>query len=540
MAAEAEPPLWPEQLRALEEARKRRRLLVSLPFGSGKTRVGAEFLRAEGAGTAGARALVVAPLGPLVDTWREHLRRAGLRVHWARSAAPAPPAAGKGADVVLCTYAVLRGAYTRGWVRDSPRPEVGRDGRQRWVREHRRARGHWILDGPYAALVADEVHEVKHACASCAKALRQAAGGVDAVMGLSASPVNRDTEELVGILEALHVPEPARDPLRHVHRCAPQALTSAASGLAGAVETRLALWGLEELDAAAAAAYNTQLGRADRALLAPGGLAHLHRCLQRLEFAAAHPALLECSLARAPLTEQVLRAVSATGSPHLRAAQRELALLRAEGHRLVVLCSPYTSVLRAAAAFLSEPCAFFYSGSMTAEERAVSLRGFLAAPSAVLFLSQKAGGQGLCLVPSTALLFLNLWFTHASHDQAVARLARTGQPGPVRVSYVGARAGLLPAILALQEKDRRSAAALLQGHEPEQRHEGCRLLDTCARAPACQGQGRRLPLAAPNQAHCGDQIESARPSAREHEALAQLHARAEKCARTSEPEEEEA
>ena len=323
------------------------------------------------------------------------------------------------------------------------------------------------------------------------------------------------------------MPSAAEEPLSHVHQ--PETRQAAP-----ATTSRLALWGLEELQSSAAAAYNTQLGRAGRALRTPGGVIHLHRCLQRLEFAAAHPALLERSLARVPLCQGTLTAVAASGSPHLRRARQELARLREEGHRLVVLCSPYTSVLHAAAAFLApqatEPF-FFYTGAMSAEEREASLRGFLGAQSAaVLFLSQKAGGQGLSLVPATAILFLNLWFTHASHDQAVARLARTGQPCPVQVAYVGARAGLLPAILALQSKDRQSAEALLKGQEPPRRREGCCLLDTCAWAP----------LALSEDAHGGEAEEDGRRHAGDDEGPAELHAVGQKYTRSREPQQEEA
>ena len=106
----------------------------------------------------------------------------------------------------------------------------------------------------------------KRTCAASAQALRHVASSVGAVMGLSACPVNRDSEELGGILEALQVPSATGSPLGHVHQPGTRSAAPATSS------SRLGLWELAELQPSAAAAYNTQLGRAGRALAPCRGL----------------------------------------------------------------------------------------------------------------------------------------------------------------------------------------------------------------------------------------------------------------------------
>jgi len=163
------------------------------------------------------------------------------------------------------------------------------------------------------------------------------------------------------------------------------------------------------------------------------------------------------------------------------------ALRSLQHERLVVLCSPWVRILAVVAAFLRarEPALaqFFYSASKSARAREEALAGFLARDGrAALFLSQKAGGQGLSLVPARALVFVNLWPTHASHDQAVARLAGPAQSIAVQVVYTGASCGLMPALLTVQAHDRADAAEVLAGEELRALSDP-RILRLCLPAP---------------------------------------------------------
>ncbi len=394
-------PLWPHQAAALEQARLRRRLLVAHACGAGKTRTALEFLL-EAQPSEAAPGLVVAPLSAHQSVWKPELESAGLAYGAVRSArAPRPRAA----HLVLCTAETLRRALLAGWQRDAPVVREGRRGELRHALDYRRAAGHWLLDGPFSAVVVDEAHEARDAACARARAVAEACAKAPCALGLTGTPVVRQGWELRGILLSLAISpaEVCRAPLDYVHRAAapprgaPPALCA----------PQLELFSLSEMDAEAAHAYNQQLGLAKARECES-------RCLQRVDLASIHPVLLRSSLAGRRLSAADLAEVRARGSPALRLLAAALARLRAEGHRLAVVSAPQTRVLLAAQAYLAAqgdaPEIYSYTGSQTELEREAQRRAFVgAAGPAVLFLSQKAGGQALSLVPASAVLFLGLW-----------------------------------------------------------------------------------------------------------------------------------
>lgn len=492
--------LWVHQREALEQARKRRRLLVAHECGAGKTRTAIEFLReSREAPDAPSLCLVVAPLSAH-SVWRQHILAAEFAyelcvVHGSNASRP------EGRAVVLCGYELLRRALARGWKKDKPVNIEERPGELRRRRGWRRETGHWLLDGPFCAVVADEVQEVRAANSDRAQALSVACGSAAASLGLSGTPVNKDTEELRNILQALAVPKDASDraPLAYVH---------AALAPACAFDTQFerVLYDLRDLSATAASGYNAQLCAARDALKANEPMPRIHCCLQRLELAAVHPALLERSLASRRYDSCDADRVATEGSPHLRSVLEAVRAATNAGHTLVVVVAPQTHILRAVADFLSPrlPHAqYWYTGAGTETERERMRRAFVQHRSeALLFLSQKAGGQALSLVPAAALVFAGLWFTHVSHDQTVGRVRRTGQERPAHVYYVGARHGLLEAVLSAQEQDRARARAIMRGDGGELLPSAARrIVSECSRAPVCVCAGGRGALRAETCAH---------------------------------------
>ena len=306
-----------------------------------------------------------------------------------------------------------------------------------------------------------------------AQALTIACTAASSALGLSGTPVNRDMEELRNILQALAVPKLEREkrPLAYVHQA-----TDAPSVTQAMKEC--IFYHLTEMQPDAIQKYNQQLCEAELALSANEPMTRVHRSLQRLELVAVHPALLDRSMAsRAYSANDALR-ITEEGSPHLEKVLSAIHKATEGGNNLIVVTAPQTHILRATADFLSSRLLhtqYWYTGAVSERQRESSRAAFVAEEGqAILFLSQKAGGQALSLLPAAALIFAGIWFTHISHDQTIGRLCRHGQTRNVQIFYVGARQGLTAAILRAQEEDRTRAQAVLCG-------EGRELLPAAAR-----------------------------------------------------------
>ena len=78
-----------------------------------------------------------------------------------------------------------------------------------------------------------------------------------------------------------------------------------------------------------------------------------------------------------------------------------------------------------------------YHGGLTATARDRIIRNFKSNPNAwFLCVTTLSGGVGLNLTEASAVIFLDRWWTRASHDQAIARACRPGQTRDVRVVYL--------------------------------------------------------------------------------------------------------
>jgi SNF2 family DNA or RNA helicase len=348
-------------------------------------------------------------------------------------------------------------------------------------RAWRRKDGHWLLEGPFSAVVADEIHEVRMVKSDRAQALTIACTAASGALGLSGTPVNRDMEELRNILQALAVPKLEREklPLAYVHQA------TKASSVMEATKVCL-FYHLTEMQPAAIQEYNKQLYEAEDALSANAPMARVRRSLQRLELVAVHPALLDRSMASRQYSANDTLRITEEGSPHLQMVLSAIQKATEGGNKLIVVTAPQTHILRATADFLSSRSPhtqYWYTGAVSEQQRESSRAAFVAEEGqALLFLSQKAGGQALSLVPAAVLIFAGIWFTHTSHDQTIGRLCRPGQTRKVQVFYVGARQGLTEAILRAQEEDRARTQAILGGEGSELLPAAaCRIVGGCCR-----------------------------------------------------------
>lgn len=474
--------LWVHQRDALEQARKRRRLLAAHACGLGKTKTGVEFLReAQAAPDAPQLSLIVAPLAAH-SVWRQHIHEAELTSDLCllQNATAARP---QGRAVVLCGYEMLRRAFAQGWKKDKPMNVEERPGELRKRRAWRRDGGHWLLDGPFSAVVADEIQEARVATSDRSQALMVACTATSHALGLSGTPVNRDMEELRSLLKALAIPKLERDkhPLAYVHQA-----TKTPSVQEATKES--SLYELDEMPPETIQKYNQQLVEAEHALSANEPMTRVHRSLQRLELVAVHPVLLDRSLASRVYSDNDSLCIRKEGSPHLRQVLSAIHKAASTGNRLIVVTAPQTHILRATADFLAPRLPhthYWYTGAVSEQQRESVRTAFVAEDGqAILFLSQKAGGHALSLLPAAVIVFVGIWFTHISHDQTIGRLCRHGQTCKVQVFYVGARHGLTEAVLRAQQEDRTRAQAILCGEGSELLPAAVRrIVGECARAP---------------------------------------------------------
>lgn len=146
-------------------------------------------------------------------------------------------------------------------------------------------------------------------------------------------------------------------------------------------------------------------------------------------------------------------------------------------HRKCIIVSHSVVVLKACRAVYSQPGAMghpgiapslMYIGDMNLAQRSDTIQQFLSKddPARVLFLSLKAGGEGIHLVSDhgpTAMLFVTNWYTPSAHLQAEKRIHRIGQTQPVEIYTVMIRNTLDEAIFKLQSVKNNLFQAVVDG-----------------------------------------------------------------------------
>ena len=136
-------------------------------------------------------------------------------------------------------------------------------------------------------------------------------------------------------------------------------------------------------------------------------------------------------------------------------------------HDKCVVVSHSINVLLACQAVYTEP-SLMYTGVLKLDQRQKIIEAFLSKddPHRVLFLSLKAGGEGIHLVSEygpTAMIFVTNWYSPSAHLQAEKRIHRIGQTRPVDIYTVMVPNTLDTAIFALQENKMTLTSAVVDG-----------------------------------------------------------------------------
>lgn len=174
--------------------------------------------------------------------------------------------------------------------------------------------------------------------------------------------------------------------------------------------------------------------------------------LLRLRQTACHAALVS------PAGEQI-------PSAKLDLLFAELATLREEGRKTLVF-SQFTRLLRLVEGELkTQGVGYCYLDGKTKDRREIVRRFQEEADLGVFLISLKAGGVGLNLTAADTVFLLDPWWNPAAESQAIDRLYRIGQDQPVFAYRLIARDTVEEKVLALQERKRALAAAVVGSEE---------------------------------------------------------------------------
>ncbi|MBV8503017.1 MAG: DEAD/DEAH box helicase [Paucibacter sp.] len=136
-----------------------------------------------------------------------------------------------------------------------------------------------------------------------------------------------------------------------------------------------------------------------------------------------------------------------------------LAELVAEGRRVLVF-SQFTEMLGLIEATLELPY-LVLTGQTPVSARGEIVRRFQAGEVPVLLASLKAGGLGLTLTAADTVIHFDPWWNPAVEAQASARAHRIGQDKPVFVYKIVVAGSIEERMLALQERKKALAGAVL-------------------------------------------------------------------------------
>jgi len=92
----------------------------------------------------------------------------------------------------------------------------------------------------------------------------------------------------------------------------------------------------------------------------------------------------------------------------------------------------------------------YADGTVTGDERMAALENFRHnAAVRIMFIHSKVGGEGLNITAANHVICLEPWWTHAVHNQAIARAWRRGQTKPVHVHWVYSKGSIEEEILKM-------------------------------------------------------------------------------------------
>jgi superfamily II DNA or RNA helicase len=405
--------------------------LLADDMGLGKTLQVLCALPAPGA----ARTLVVCPTSVL-QNWADELRR--FRPGLVVSAYHGPgrrldPAA----DVTLTTYALLR--------LDS---EV-------------------LAAAAWDAVVLDEAQAIKNPDSQVARAaFALRAGWRVAVTG---TPVENRLEEL---WSQLHFASPGLlGALGSFQARWARPIAAGEPGVAETLRRRLRPFVLRrtkrevapELPPRIERVLRCELDADERAVYEAIRAATRREVVERLAAGASPLAALEAllRLRQAACHRGLVPGQQAETSSKLELLVEELGTAVAEGHKALVF-SQWTSLLdRVEPALAAAGIAWTRLDGATRDRAGVVARFQDDAGPPVLLVSLKAGGTGLNLTAADHVFLLDPWWNPAVEDQAADRAHRIGQTRPVEIHRLVAADSVEERVLALQQRKRAAADAVL-------------------------------------------------------------------------------
>jgi superfamily II DNA or RNA helicase len=157
----------------------------------------------------------------------------------------------------------------------------------------------------------------------------------------------------------------------------------------------------------------------------------------------------------------------ATLNPNVRSSKLDwlaehVPTLLEEGRRILIF-SQFTSMLALISEVLNDSKIAHVILTGETHDRDTPIARFQSGDVSVFLLSLKAGGVGLNLTAADAVIHYDPWWNPAVEAQATARAYRMGQDKPVFVTKLVARGTLEERMLAMLERKRELAGALLDG-----------------------------------------------------------------------------
>ena len=175
--------------------------------------------------------------------------------------------------------------------------------------------------------------------------------------------------------------------------------------------------------------------------------------LLRLRQACCHPSLIPGQ--------------AALLSPDARSSKIDLLMdslqsALAQGHKALVF-SQWTSFLDLIEKeFQANSIAYLRLDGSTVDRASIVEKFQTPDGPPVLLMSLKAGGVGLTLTAADHVYLMDPWWNRAAEDQAADRAHRIGQTNPVMIHKLAAQGTIEEKILALQEKKKNLARAVLE------------------------------------------------------------------------------
>lgn len=182
---------------------------------------------------------------------------------------------------------------------------------------------------------------------------------------------------------------------------------------------------------------------------------------RKLDLILLHPLMVDIPAKTVRASPQLLHQIAQTPTRLMQAFVSKLSNMAMDGTHSVVVCSQSVTVLYVASVTLKqhlvgiELCPYFYTGDIQdLKQRRETIDKFLMHTRNddgrlhVFFLSMKAGGEGINLVPgpTTMIILPPVEFNPMSEMQAVKRVHRIGCTNPVNVYHMYPQHGVSEAI----------------------------------------------------------------------------------------------